>query len=202
MKRARTVPLFVSPSGRGRRRASAMRNLLAGLLSLSLCVPVFGQLLHMPLLPAAGGEDRQGVVRIVNPGGRAGEVRVGVYDDAGRRRGTVALSFEEGEQVKRFTSEDLENGNAAEGIAGVGTGTGDWRLKMVWRPRSARLDAILASGCLSLPVPRDGAGRRSKLAPRCGNHARDGHAPGWSRGSYERRVRTAVARLQRPTSGG
>ena len=168
MKRARTVPLFVSPAGRGRRRASAMRNLLAGLLSLSPCVPVFGQLLHVPLLPAAGGEDRQGVVRVVNPGGRAGELRVGVYDDAGRRRGTVALSFEEGEQVKRFTSEDLENGNAAEGVAGVGTGTGDWRLKMVWRPRSGNCAApVVVEGRLQLSC-------RGAIVPLVYARSRDG----------------------------
>ena len=145
-----------------------MRNLLAGLLSASPCVPVFGQLLHVPLLPAAGDEDRQGIVRIVNPGGRAGELRVGVYDDAGRRRGTVSLSFEEGEQVKRFTSEDLENGNAAEGVAGVGKGTGDWRLKMVWRPRSGNCAAaVVVEGRLQLSC-------RGAIVPLVYARSRDG----------------------------
>ena len=59
-------------------------------------------------------------------------------DDSGARYGTdwgyaygqAAFTLPIGaNQALHFNSDDLENGNAAKGIAGVGSGTGHWRLR-------------------------------------------------------------------------
>ena len=57
-------------------------------------------------------------------------MHITAHSDAGERR-TETLSFEEGEEVKFFTSDDLENGNVQKGIVtGIGAGEGDWRLEL------------------------------------------------------------------------
>ena len=81
----------------------------------------------VPLLPAAGGL-AEGFVRIVNHSDRAGEVRIAATDDAGQRHEPVSLFIAANEAV-HLHSEDLERGNVPKGLsAGIGTGTGDWRL--------------------------------------------------------------------------
>ena len=85
---------------------------------------------HAPLLPSASNPLREGLVRIVNPSARAGEVRIVAIDDAGRRSEPVTLAIGAGASAQ-FTSRDLEWGNAALGLGGsTGTGTGDWRLEI------------------------------------------------------------------------
>ena len=81
----------------------------------------------VPLLPAAGGL-AEGFVRIVNHSERAGEVRIAATDDAGQRHEPVSLFIAANEAV-HLHSGDLERGNVLKGLsAGIGTGTGDWRL--------------------------------------------------------------------------
>ena len=81
----------------------------------------------VPLLPAAGGL-AEGFVRIVNHSDRAGEVRIAATDDAGQRHEPVSLFIAANEAV-HLHSGDLERGNVPKGLsAGIGTGTGDWRL--------------------------------------------------------------------------
>ena len=103
--------------------------ILMGILPLLLIFDIEAGTQTVPLFPAAS-DNRQGFMRIINPAGRAGAVHITAHSDAGERR-TETLSFEEGEEVKFFTSDDLENGNVQKGIVtGIGAGEGDWRLEL------------------------------------------------------------------------
>ena len=76
---------------------------------------------------AAGYE---GVVRLINRSGHAGEVRIDAFDDAGTRHGPVTLRLGAGEAV-HLGATDLERGNGALGLTGrLGDGEGDWRLEL------------------------------------------------------------------------
>ena len=84
----------------------------------------------LPLVMAASDRGRHGFVRIINHSDRAGTVDIHAIDDTGRRFGPVSLSLEAG-AAAHFNSADLENGNTAKGLsAGVGDGTGNWRLEL------------------------------------------------------------------------
>ena len=87
-------------------------------------VPLF------PATPASSGiAEREGFVRIANHG-PAGEAAIVAVDDGGMRVGAVALRLG-ARQTTHFNSRDLEQGNAAKGLVGVGTPTeGDWRLEI------------------------------------------------------------------------
>ena len=75
----------------------------------------------------AAAASRQSFARIVNRSPEAGTVRVAATDDSGRRTRVFTIPID-GHQALHFNSDDLENGNADKGIAGVGAGTGHWRL--------------------------------------------------------------------------
>ena len=82
----------------------------------------------LPLIPPASNSARPGFVRVINHSNRAGTVGIHAIDDTGRRFGPVELAMD-AHQTRHFNSTDLENGNAAKGLsAGVGDGTGNWRL--------------------------------------------------------------------------
>ena len=82
-----------------------------------------------PLFPAAGDPLRTGFVRIANHSYAAGTVRVFAVDDAGGSRDPVELALAP-RQTRHFNSRDLEAGNPGKGLsAGIGAGTGDWRLR-------------------------------------------------------------------------
>ena len=83
----------------------------------------------VPLLVAASDSRREGVVRVINHAGRAGEVRIDAYDDAGEQHGPLTLRIGARESVD-LTSGDLENGNSDAGLDGATgpPGEGDWRL--------------------------------------------------------------------------
>ena len=84
----------------------------------------------------AATEFRQSFVRIINRSPEAGTVTVQAWDDSGAQYGTEESTYGQaaftipidGNQVRHFNSDDLEHGNAAKGIAGVGSGAGHWRL--------------------------------------------------------------------------
>ena len=90
----------------------------------------------VPLFTAASA-GRQSFVRIVNRSAEAGTVTAYAIDDSGTVHGAefgpegrFAFTLPIGaNQALHFNSDDLENGNAAKGIAGVGSGTGHWRLR-------------------------------------------------------------------------
>ena len=84
----------------------------------------------LPLIPAKSTSGREGFVRVVNRSGRAGEVRIAAFDDAGQEYGPLTLALAADATV-HFSSGDLEDGNAAKGLAGrIGAGEGDWRLEL------------------------------------------------------------------------
>ena len=83
----------------------------------------------VPLFLSDADPEREGFVRLVNLSERAGDVRITPVDDAGSRRGPVRLRLR-ANGAAHFNSGDLEDGNAAKGLAeGVGLGEGDWRLE-------------------------------------------------------------------------
>ena len=80
--------------------------------------------------PSASDAFRDGLARVINHSGDAGEVRMDVFDDEGESYGPVVLALDAG-AVVHFTSDDLESGNAAKGLPGaIGPGEGDWRLEL------------------------------------------------------------------------
>ena len=145
--------------------------ILVGILPLLLIFEVEAGTRTVPLFPAAS-DNRQGFMRIINPAGRAGTVHIAAHSDAGERR-TETLSFEEGEEVKFFTSDDLENGNVQKGIVtGIGAGEGDWRLQLTSdlafvAPAYLRTkkDGFLTSLHDTAPVDEDGAHRAHIFNP-------------------------------------
>ena len=87
----------------------------------------------VPLFPSASDvTERQGFVRIVNPGA-AREVHIKPYDDSGRDYATQSLRIGAGEAI-HFNSDDLELGNAGKGLSGTGAGQGDWWLQITGEP--------------------------------------------------------------------
>ena len=84
----------------------------------------------VPYFPAAGGS-RQGFARIVNRSDEDGHVFIEAVDDAGVPARRVRLRLG-ARQAVHFNSEDLERGNAAIGLGGIGPPTaGDWRLSAI-----------------------------------------------------------------------
>ena len=80
------------------------------------------------LFPPVSDGVRQGFVRLINHSADTGEVGIEAIDDSGMRREAATLSFGAGQTI-HFNSNDLEEGNAAKGFDGIGTGQGDWRLE-------------------------------------------------------------------------
>ena len=86
--------------------------------------------LTVPFLVAASATPPWGLVRVLNRSDESGTVDVVAIDDSGERSGPVTLSLGAG-AVGAFTSHDLEEGAAHRGLsAGVGDGTGHWRLEL------------------------------------------------------------------------
>ena len=84
----------------------------------------------VPYFPAAG-QPREGFVRIVNRGNENGHVFIEAVDDAGVRAGPARLDVG-ARRAGHFDSADLEDGNTAKGIDGIGAPTaGDWRLSVI-----------------------------------------------------------------------
>ena len=112
------------------RRALQRHTGVRALLVLLLFVPLgtSADTYRLPLLPSASDALREGMVRIVNHSDESGQVAVTAIDDSGLAFGPIALEVEAGQAIG-FSSEDLERGNDALGIAtGIGGGQGDWRL--------------------------------------------------------------------------
>ena len=85
----------------------------------------------LPLVRPADFAGQESLVRIVNRSATSGTVRITAIDDTGRRFGPVILTLGALRDAN-ITSGDLERGNAAKGLpAGVGNGSGSWRLELV-----------------------------------------------------------------------
>ncbi len=83
----------------------------------------------VPLFVSGTDPDRHGFVRVINRSNRDGTVSIHAIDEAGRRFGPVDLALRAG-AARQFSSADLEWGNAAKGLPGIGAGHGDWRLEL------------------------------------------------------------------------
>ena len=84
----------------------------------------------VPLFPATVDANRQGFVRIINRSDAPGEVRITARDDTDWDYPPISLSLA-ANAVAHFNSDDLEFGNPDKGLAsGVGSGRGDWHLKL------------------------------------------------------------------------
>ena len=83
---------------------------------------------EVPLFIADGRADgRQGFVRVINRSAEAGEVRITAFDDAGTAAAPVTMAIG-AKRTVHFNSAHLERGDDGRGLAGIGAGTGDWRL--------------------------------------------------------------------------
>ena len=86
---------------------------------------------RVPLFPSArsstAGSAAQGFVRVINHSAEAGAISIEAVDESGERQGPMSLAIDAG-QALHFNAEDLERGNAAKGLGGIGEGVGDWRL--------------------------------------------------------------------------
>ena len=83
---------------------------------------------------SAAGDSPQGFVRIINHSDEEGVVSVRAIDDSGAEKGPKEITIT-ARQTLHFNSDDLETGNPVDnptkvpGLeAGVGGGTGHWRL--------------------------------------------------------------------------
>ena len=85
--------------------------------------------IDVPLFIAADHARQQGFVRIINETTATGTVTIHAVDDAGERYGPAQLELAAGERI-HFNSDHLENGNAGLGLAGIGDGSGNWRLEL------------------------------------------------------------------------
>ena len=101
--------------------------LILGLAALCTSGAVAATQETVPLFMSAANPSQQGFVRIINHSGESGTVAVTATDDAGQVAGTERFDLAAWE-TRHFNSDDLELGNAAKGLAGVGSGSGDWRL--------------------------------------------------------------------------
>ena len=101
-----------------------------GLLLVASGIAVASSAATVPYFPSASDPERQGFVRVVNPGAESGVVTIRATDDAGTSYEAVAMQVGAGQTV-HFNSADLEMGNESKGIAGIGGGQGDWRLEVV-----------------------------------------------------------------------
>ena len=86
---------------------------------------------RVSLFPSASdGSGRRGVVRVVNRSAASAEVGIEAFDATDRAHEDLRLSLG-GYSSAQFDSTDLEQGNAAKGLAGsTGPGEGDWWLEL------------------------------------------------------------------------
>ena len=84
----------------------------------------------LPLFMSASDMARQGFVRIINRSDLAGTVTIYAIDDFGEKAGPVTLRLD-AKQTVHFNSGELEVGAPSKGLSGnVGSGEGNWRLKL------------------------------------------------------------------------
>ena len=93
-------------------------------------IPYGGKRHSIPLFVAAANSVQQGFARIINRSDYGGDVSIVAIDDTGWASEPITLSLDALE-TQHFNADDLELGNASKGLsAGVGSGTGDWRLEL------------------------------------------------------------------------
>ena len=110
----------------------------------------------VPFFASASNPPGRGHLRIINHSEADGEVRILGVDDSGTRNGPITLSLKAKESV-HLNSRDLENGNPDKGLpAGLGDGSGDWRLEVSGEVDFETLAFIRADDGLLSPVHEAG----------------------------------------------
>ena len=99
------------------------------LTNLSTTPEKYSDIHAVPMFPPNIEDGPQGFVRVINRGDTAGEVAIASFDDDGTEYDPLTLAIEANETL-HFNSKDLEVGNNAKGLAGIGSGVGDWRLEL------------------------------------------------------------------------
>ena len=89
---------------------------------------------RVPLLPSASGEIH-GFLRIANLSVRRKmAISLRAFDASGTEHEPILLTLRRGETLL-LNSADLEQGNTAKGVYGIGTGIGDWHLEVTGNRR-------------------------------------------------------------------
>ena len=83
---------------------------------------------RVPLFLAASS-DIQGFLRIVSNSEGSAAITLRTFDSSGVAREPVELTLKS-YGAMHLNSEDLESGNAAKGLPGIGAATGDWHLEV------------------------------------------------------------------------
>ena len=123
---------FAAPHNKGaeRRARGALAAMIFGLHVIASAAQEPERIHVIPFFPSASDAYRDGLARVINHSGEAGEVRIEGFDEEGEFYGAVMLSVDAGEAV-HFNSEDLESGAAEKGLSGaIGPGEGAWRLQL------------------------------------------------------------------------
>ena len=114
-----------------RRMSQVLALTIAGLFAtVALAQPV--ERTHtIPFFPTASDASRDGLARVINHSGEAGEIRIEGFDEEGESYGAVVLWLE-GNASVQFRSRDLESGNEDKGLSGrmEVPSTGAWRLEL------------------------------------------------------------------------
>ena len=82
---------------------------------------------RVALFPSAATGSVAGFVRVINHSAEAGAVSIEAVDETGERRGPATLAIGAREAL-HFNAGDLEQGDSARGLRGIGEGAGGWRL--------------------------------------------------------------------------
>ena len=124
-RRGGYVDLRGNPLGDGHLdHVAALRGALRGLWATVL----FDDGGHrVALFPSAATGSVTGFVRVINHSAEAGAVSIEAIDETGERRGPASLAIGAREAL-HFNAGDLEQGDSARGLRGIGEGAGGWRL--------------------------------------------------------------------------
>ena len=128
------MSLLDSPTGHRTNLSTVPANATTADGVASHRVPLFPPYVAAAASDASTSENRvvrQGFVRVVNRSAESAVVTVTAFDDdAGADHQPVTLTIAAGKTI-HFNSRDLQEGNAAKGLSGgVGTGVGNWRLRL------------------------------------------------------------------------
>ena len=117
-KPVRVLSLMESPTGHLTNLSTAPANPVGGVHAVPL------------LLAASDSHGRHGFVRVINRSNAVAAVHIAAFDETDREYESLTLTVPANKTV-HFDSNDLELGNADEGLSGsTGAGEGAWRLEL------------------------------------------------------------------------
>ena len=90
---------------------------------------VDGVVKHLPFVISSNQDGMLSVVEMRNTSSLTDKVVLVAIDDVGTMFGPFQFELEAND-IMQFTTQDLEEGNAALGLSGIGRGVGDWRIRL------------------------------------------------------------------------